>query len=76
MDEKEQTRGKMAVFVGIGFELIGLLLGAAFLGRYLDEKFALKGLMTAGLVILALVGWLIHLVVLLKGFQADTPVEK
>lgn len=76
MDEEQQRRGKMAAFVGIGFELIGLLLGAAFLGRYLDQKFAFQGLVTAGLVILALVGWLIHLILLLKGLDSNSPGKK
>ena len=61
---------RMVAFVGIGFELIGLLLGGAFLGQYLDREFGVAGLWTAGMVILGLVGWLVHLVILLKGYQS------
>jgi len=60
-----------ATFVGMGFEIVGLLLLGVWLGGFIDKKFALNGMGTAGMVILALVGWFIHLVQLLKKYQND-----
>lgn len=57
------------VFTGIGFELVGLVIGAVTLGGVLDEKFDLKGIGTAGLIILCFIGWFCHLIVLLKGYM-------
>jgi hypothetical protein len=67
---------RMAAFVGIGFEIVGLLVFAVLFGDYLDTYFAAKGLITAGLVVLALTGWVIHVVVMLRGFEKDTEGEQ
>jgi len=64
-------KNKMAVFVGIGFEIIGILVLAAWAGGWLDKAYGLKGMGTAGLVILGLIGWLVHLLYLLKDFEND-----
>ncbi len=64
-------KNKMAAFVGIGFEIIGILLLAAWAGSWLDTAYDLKGMGTAGLVILGLVGWLVHLLYMLKGLDTD-----
>jgi len=61
----------MAAFIGIGFEIIGLLVAAVFVGQYLDEKYQAKGLIMAGFIVLALTGWLIHLVAMLKNFERE-----
>ena len=60
---------KALVFVGMGFELVGIILGALYLGKEIDEYYQLAGLATAGLSLLVLAGWLYHLVILLKRFQ-------
>lgn len=57
---------KYIVFVGIGFELIGLILISVYAGEYLEAKYATKGLWVAGLILLSLVGWMIHLMYMLK----------
>lgn len=61
----------MAAFISIGFEIIGILLIAAWLGSWLDTAYELKGMGTAGLVILGLVGWLVHLLYMLKDLDND-----
>lgn len=65
--------GKMAAFVGIGFEVVGLIIAAVWLGGWLDTHYGLKGMATAGLVICALVGWFIHILWMLKRFEKDEP---
>ena len=64
-------KNKMAAFAGIGFELIALLLGAVYLGQYIEGRVGGKGLLTAGLVVLAFIGWIVHLVVMLKPRDED-----
>lgn len=65
--------GKMAAFVGIGFEVVGLLIASVWVGGWLDTKFQLKGMATAGLVVLALAGWFVHIIWMLKRFEKDEP---
>lgn len=69
-------KNRMAVFAGVGFELIALLLSGAFLGQYLEKRFPSQGFLTAGLVILALVGWMVHLIVLLRRMDENSPDQK
>lgn len=57
------------VFVGMGFELLGVTLGALYLGEIVDKHYGLNGIGTAGLCLLVLVGWLYHLVILLKRYM-------
>lgn len=57
---------KSMVFMGMGFELVILILGAAYLGRYVDEKLGWGGYATMGFIVLCMVSWFYHLVVLLK----------
>lgn len=60
---------KYIVFIGVGFELVGLIIGGVFLGEFLEGKIPSKGLWTSGLIVLALIGWFIHLMVLLKNSE-------
>lgn len=62
---------KMAAFVGIGFEVVGLIIAAVWAGGWLDARYNLKGMATAGLVIVALVGWFVHILWMLKSFEKD-----
>ena len=66
---------KALVFAGMGFELVGLILVGLYVGQYLDEKFNLGGIGTAGLAMLVLASWLWHLVILLKRFMQDGPED-
>lgn len=60
---------KYLVFAGIGFELIALIILSVVVGEALEEKLPTKGLWVAGLILLALVGWFIHIVYLLKSTE-------
>lgn len=62
---------KYVLFIGIGFELIGLIVAAVLASNWLESKYPSKGMITAGLVLLALVGWFIHIMVLLKKVNND-----
>lgn len=57
------------IFVGIGTELLGIILSMAWLGIELDDYFGTKGLMVVFLSILGLISWLLHLIYLVKTLQ-------
>lgn len=64
-------KSKYLVFSAIGFELVGIMLACIFIGHYLDEQYGLKGLGLIGLSVLGLVGWLIHVVQLLRRIESS-----
>jgi len=59
------------VFVGMGFELLGLILSALYLGKYLDDYYKLNGLCIALFSFMALIIWVFHLVILTRQFQKN-----
>jgi len=67
---------KYLVFIAIGFELVGLIVAAAILGKYLDDTYGLKGLGLIGLSFLALAGWLVHIIALVKKIESNTKTDE
>ncbi len=67
--------GKYLIFASIGFELIGLILGAFYLGNYLDEKYQGNGLYFVVLAFIALIGWLVQIIFFLRRFQKEDEAE-
>ena len=63
---------KGVVFIGMGFELLGLILGGLFLGNIIDKEMQWPGYGLAVCVIAGLVSWVVHLVVMLKKFMDET----
>jgi hypothetical protein len=63
---------KGLVFLGMGFELLGLILGGLYLGKAIDEQMGWPGYGVALLVVVCMVSWMIHLIFLLKRFMADS----
>ena len=59
------------VFAGLGMELIGLILGALFMGQKWDETYKTQGVITVSLLIAVLIGWFVRLLYLLKRLQRD-----
>ena len=59
-------KNKYIVFVGMGFELIGLILGSIWLGPALEVQMPAKGMWTVGLMVATLIGWFVHMILLLK----------
>ena len=54
----------------MGLELAGAIVGAVLVGQWLDEKYQLKGIGVLTLSMGALVGWLVHITILLKQLEA------
>ena len=62
---------KGVVFLGIGFELIALCIGGYVLGDYVDRYYGWKNQASSYLVLVLLISWFIHLIYLLRRFEAD-----
>lgn len=62
---------KMLAFAGLGFEMVAILVISAYGGKWLDQHYDWKGMATAGLVILGLAGWIVHILYMLKKFEKD-----
>jgi hypothetical protein len=60
---------KQIIFMGMAFELVGLMFGAITLGKILDDEFHFKGLGIAALSLLVLGSWLYHMIILLKKLE-------
>ena len=59
-------KNKWLVFVGIGFEAVGIVLASLWLGQWLDEQYQQKGLFTILFTFAGLGGWFAHIMFLLK----------
>jgi len=63
-------KNKYIIFVAMGIELVGIMIGCLLLGQKLDELYNLKGLAMIGLSMAGLAGWIFQIVMLAK--RADT----
>lgn len=57
---------KAAIFMAMGFEALGLILACVYIGRWLDEKYGWNGIATATGGIVALIGWVTHILVVVR----------
>ena len=57
---------KYLVFMGSGFELLGIILGAVYVGQIVDKTYSLNGIGTLVFILAGFFGWVYHLIVLLK----------
>lgn len=62
---------KYLIFISIGFELVGIILAAFYIGEKLDETYHTKGLAFVGLAIMGLISWLIRVVWMLNKIQKN-----
>ena len=62
---------KTAILMSMGFEIIGVVIFAIYLGRYLDSRFDLNGLGTAGAIAIGFVGWLTHVIIVTKSLTSS-----
>lgn len=60
---------KYLIFISIGFELVGIILAAFYIGEKLDERYHTKGLAFIGLAVVGLISWLVRVVWLLNKIQ-------
>ena len=67
---------KGLIFMGMGFELVALVLSALYLGKIIDTHYGTKGIFTIILLLSMLVGWIYHLIHLLMKFEKDLKAER
>lgn len=59
------------IFMGLGFELVGLVLGCIYIGGVIDEHMGWGGYASVSLILISTIGWLVHLIIILKKFQEN-----
>ncbi len=59
------------VFIGVGFELLAMVLGGLYVGEHVDKYFNLGGKGTITVVFCCLASWCIHFIYLIKKFMKD-----
>lgn len=64
--KKDDGGDQSMVFMGMGFELVFMVLGGAYLGQFIDKYFGWAGYATAGLILVFLGTWFYHLIFMLK----------
>jgi hypothetical protein len=62
-------KSKYLIFVGMGIELVGIMIACLYIGQRVDQQYGLKGLGLAGFSLFGLAGWLIHIVRLTKSLE-------
>lgn len=60
-----------AVFLGMGFEMVGLCMGGYYLGGFVDSYMGWETKSAGIIVLLLLIGWFCHLFILVKKFQSE-----
>ena len=72
---KIMGQNKGLVFIGLAFELLGIVIASVYVGNIVDDHFKLKGLGIGIVFIIGMASWTLHLVVLLKKFMKDMDDE-
>lgn len=67
------NNNKLIVFVGMGFELVGIILACIYLGKAMDENWGTRGMGLALVPMVGLVGWIVQIVMLTKRFDKAEP---
>lgn len=67
---------KYLVFMGSGFELIGLLVAGIYLGNILDNHFGKKPLFLIGFLLLGILSWGFHFFVLLNRLNKSAGLDQ
>ena len=59
-------------FVAMGFELVGLIIASLYLGQWLDSHLEIAPWATLGMVAIGVVGWMIHIFILVKQIDGQS----
>lgn len=74
--KKLSNRDKMLMpFIGVGFELFILSIGAIYLGGIIDKKYDLGGVGTIVLFCIVLASWIFHLTILMKQVKKNLEIN-
>jgi len=59
------------MMLSMGFEIVGVILVAVYLGGLLDEKYSLGGFGLVGAIAVGFVGWLTHILVIVRNLEQN-----
>ena len=59
------------IFIGLGIELIILVIGSLYLGKIIDNKMGWPGYGALGTFTIVIMGWFYHLMVLMKKYMEE-----
>lgn len=68
-NSKENSTTALMAFLGMGFELCALMVGAIYFGGFIDRHYGWNGYSVISLIILSFFGWVVHIVILLKNLN-------
>lgn len=60
---------KYTIYLALGFEAAGLIVGFLYLGNMIDEKYHLRGMGVAGGALLGITLWIVHALLLLRSLE-------
>lgn len=67
---------KMAVLSAMGFEVIGIITAAVYIGGYLDERYKWNGMGLIGAIALGFIGWFAHVLIVVSILEKAETKEK
>ena len=59
------------IFIGVSFELLGVVFGGLYFGEKLDVHFGTQGVFVPVVLIACMFAWNVHFVVLIKRFMKE-----
>ena len=62
---------KAYAFIGLGFELVVLVLAMLWIGGKIDQAYGWNGLAAAFGMIIALISWITHLLIVVRSLAKD-----
>lgn len=60
---------KSAMMLSMGFEIVGIILVAVYLGGWLDQKYGWGGMGLVAAIVVGFIGWLTHVIVLMRALE-------
>lgn len=57
------------MMLSMGFEIVGVIVVAVYLGGWLDEKYSWGGLGLVGAIVVGFAGWFTHVLVIMRNLE-------
>lgn len=67
---------KTAIFSALGFEIVGIIIAAVYIGAYIDEKYKWNGLGLIGAIALGFIGWFVHVLLVVSIVEKRDQAEE